>query len=182
MAQLAKFVNLSELVLHGSGHCVPQQTHIHRLQRLVDTVLKLASLRKFSLLKFYIYGSGALDIESQSLEELRINDCKEHPVGKLNLPLLKDFWLEDCYTCSCIFHARYGEVKERLWEGCPQLATYNGCKLASLCQAAGAASWIQAVEQLAWVAAPSRHEVWEEPTLQQMIILKMVNCHLHVAS
>ena len=59
-------------------------------------------------------------------------------------PTLRKYGIQSCLL----------QYRNIMWEGCPQLETYNGVELAGLCQKAGTPTWIQAVEKLGDGAFP----------------------------
>ncbi len=158
---LEKFDSLREVILHCSSL---QSLWGDELQTGVSNVLRLGSLRKLSLLKYY----GVADFQSQGLEELYVEAYKDTVanIGLLNCPNLKAFTLVECeYRLSshCLFHDG-GAWRKKLWEGCPRLQIYNGYPLADLCKrAGGTTSWLQAIEVLGSSSAfPDCSDGWRE--------------------
>ena len=141
---VATFINLTEVTLHGIGYFNPTASyHMDKdiAQKIINTVLinnriKILRLKSFQTL------NRCLILESESLEELYVDFGKNFEIGLLYLPCVRIISMETSMWFGCFYHAQNGELKKIVAQGCPRLESFNSTDLASLSSMSESGHWL----------------------------------------
>ena len=140
---LTRFINLNELILHGTSYLYRNQYNISKLDFL-RTLLSSTQVHILHLLNFMTTDDFVLEISSNSIKELTISVDKYCSKFQFSLPNLKKLFVEGCYVwCDCLFHTQNGGLIKSVYEGCKNIKFFNNIDLLNLPASDKFSSWFE---------------------------------------